>query len=37
MVEDLAREVTAMRGRIDTMFWIIIASAVTDALLRLAG
>jgi hypothetical protein len=37
MVEDLAAEVAAIRSRIDMMFWIVIVSAVTDALLRLAG
>ena len=37
MVEDLAADVAAMRGRIDTMFWVVIISVVTDALLRLAG
>jgi hypothetical protein len=37
MVEDLATEVTAIRNRIDTMFWVVIVSVVTDALLRMAG
>lgn len=37
MVEDLASEVAAIRSRIDTMFWVVIVSVVTDALLRLAG
>ena len=37
MVEDLASEVASMRSRIDTMFWVVILSVVTDALLRLAG
>lgn len=37
MVEDLATEVAAIRSRIDTMFWVVIVSVVTDALLRLAG
>jgi hypothetical protein len=37
MVEDLASEVSAIRSRIDTMFWVVIVSVVTDALLRLAG
>ena len=37
MVEDLAAEVAAIRNRIDTMFWVVIVSVVTDALLRLAG
>lgn len=37
MVEDLAAEVSAIRSRIDTMFWVVIASVVTDAMLRLAG
>ncbi len=37
MVEDLAGEVAAIRSRIDTMFWVVIVSVVTDALLRLAG
>ncbi len=37
MVEDLAAEVTAIRNRIDTMFWVVIVSVVTDALLRMAG
>ena len=37
MVEDLSSEVTAIRNRIDTMFWIVIVSVVTDALLRMAG
>ena len=37
MVDDLATEVTAIRNRIDTMFWVVIVSVVTDALLRMAG
>lgn len=37
MVEDLSAEVSAIRGRIDTMFWIVIVSSIMDALLRLAG
>lgn len=37
MVEDLAAEVAAIRSRIDMMLWVVIASSVTDALLRLAG
>lgn len=37
MVEDLAIEVSAIRSRIDTMFWVVIVSVVTDALLRMAG
>ena len=37
MVEHLSREVTAIRNRIDSLFWVVIASVVTDALLRLAG
>lgn len=37
MVEDLATEVSAIRNRIDTMFWVVIVSVVTDALLRMAG
>jgi hypothetical protein len=37
MVEDLASEVSAIRNRIDTMFWVVIVSVVTDALLRMAG
>ena len=37
MVEDLASEVTAMRSRIDTMFWVVIVSVVSDVLLRLAA
>ena len=37
MVEDLAADVASMRGRIDTMFWVVIVSVVTDALLRMAG
>jgi len=37
MVEDLATEVAAIRNRIDTMFWVVIVSVVTDALLRMAG
>jgi hypothetical protein len=35
--EDLAHEVSAIRNRIDTMFWVVIVSVVTDALLRMAG
>lgn len=37
MVEDLGGEVAAIRSRIDTMFWVVIVSVVTDALLRLAA
>lgn len=37
MVEDLAGDVASIRSRIDAMFWIVIVSVVTDALLRLAG
>jgi len=37
MVEDLASEVAAIRSRIDAMFWVVIVSVVTDALLRLGA
>jgi hypothetical protein len=37
MVEDLTREVTAIRGRIDTLFWVIIASVAADVLMRLTA
>jgi hypothetical protein len=37
MVEDLSREVTGVRKRVDAMFWVVITSIVVDVLLRLAG
>jgi hypothetical protein len=35
MVDDLTREVTATRQRVDTMFYLIMASIAIDVLLRL--
>lgn len=35
MVDDLAREVSATRQRVDTMFYLIISSIALDLLLRL--
>jgi len=37
MVEDLARELVALRSRLDSIFYIIVGSIVVDVLLRLVG
>jgi hypothetical protein len=37
MVDDLTREVSATRQRVDTLFYLVIGSIVLDVLARLAG
>ena len=37
MVDDLVREVTAIRSRLDSIFYIVIGSIVVDVFVRLAG
>jgi hypothetical protein len=37
MVEALGRDVTAVRERVDALFYLMIASIALDVLLRLAG
>ena len=37
MVEDLTRELSAVRQRIDTLFWVVITSIVVDVLVRWVG
>ena len=37
MVEDLIREVTAVRQRVDSLFYLVIAAIVGNVLLRFFG
>jgi hypothetical protein len=37
MVEDLVRELAALRTRFDAMFYLVVGSLVVDVMLRIIG